>query len=80
MKSIEASYLYQHGGYYYLFVNWGICCKGTNSTYNIRVGRSKQVTGPYLDQSGVDLLKGGGGSLVPGNRKEIHRPRTRGNS
>jgi arabinan endo-1,5-alpha-L-arabinosidase len=59
-ESIEASYLYQHGPYYYLFVNWGICCRGVNSTYEIRVGRSKEITGPYLDQSGVDLQKGGG--------------------
>ena len=30
--SIEASYLYQHAGYYYLFVNWGMCCRGVSST------------------------------------------------
>ena len=59
-NSIEASYLYQHGGYYYLFVNWGMCCRGANSTYNIRVGRSKKATGPYLDRDGKDLLYGGG--------------------
>ena len=58
--SIEASYLYQHGGYYYLFVNWGMCCRGTNSTYSIHVGRSKKVTGPYLDREGNDMLYGGG--------------------
>jgi arabinan endo-1,5-alpha-L-arabinosidase len=59
-NSIEASYLYQHGGYYYLFVNWGMCCRGANSTYNIRVGRSKKITGPYLDREGKDMLVGGG--------------------
>jgi arabinan endo-1,5-alpha-L-arabinosidase len=58
--SIEASYLYRHGDYYYLFVNWGLCCRGVNSTYNIRVGRSQEITGPYLDRSGEDLLHGGG--------------------
>jgi arabinan endo-1,5-alpha-L-arabinosidase len=58
--SIEASYLYQQGGYYYLFVNWGMCCRGTNSTYSIHVGRSKKVTGPYLDREGKDMLDGGG--------------------
>ena len=50
--SIEASYLYQHDGYYFLFVNWGMCCRGANSTYTIHVGRSKKVTGPYLDREG----------------------------
>src|ERR1035438_3985492 len=44
--SIEASYLCKHDNYYYLFVNWGSCCQGPRSTYNIRVGRSQVVTGP----------------------------------
>lgn len=59
-SSIEASFIYHHDGYYYLFVNWGMCCRGVNSTYNIRVGRSPKITGPYLDQDGKDLLTGGG--------------------
>jgi len=58
--SIEASYIYQDGGYYYLFVDWGMCCRGANSTYNIRLGRSRKVTGPYLDKDGVNMLYGGG--------------------
>ena len=63
-SSIEASCVYPHGGKYYLFVNWGTCCKGTNSTYNIRVGRSDKITGPYLDAKGVDLLDDGGTLLL----------------
>jgi arabinan endo-1,5-alpha-L-arabinosidase len=59
-ESIEASYLCRHDGYYYLFVNWGSCCAGPKSTYNIRVGRSKTVTGAYVDKAGLDLLHGGG--------------------
>ena len=58
--SIEAAYLCKHDARYYLFVNWGACCRGTNSTYNIRIGRSATVTGPYLDEEGKDLLTGGG--------------------
>lgn len=57
---IEASYLYHHGSYYYLFVNWGACCAGMNSTYNIRVGRSTTVTGPYLDRNNVNMVSSGG--------------------
>ena len=72
-QSIEASYLYQHGGYYYLFLNWGACCRGTNSTYEIRVGRSKEVTGPYLDQGGADM-RNGGGTLVLGTQQEFIGP------
>ena len=59
-ESIEASYLCRNEGYYYLFVNWGSCCRGPKSTYNIRVGRSKTITGPYLDKAGVDMMQKGG--------------------
>jgi len=59
-KSIEASYLCRHDDYYYLFVNWGSCCQGPKSTYNIRLGRSKSVTGPYLDKLGVEMMHSGG--------------------
>jgi arabinan endo-1,5-alpha-L-arabinosidase len=59
-SSIEASYLYRRGGYYYLFADWGSCCDGVDSTYNIRMGRSTSVTGPYLDQNGVNMVNNGG--------------------
>jgi len=59
-ESIEAPALLKHGGYYYLFVNWGLCCRGLNSTYEIRIGRSRKITGPYLDTAGEDLATGGG--------------------
>jgi len=58
--SIEAACLFRHADQYYLFVNWGQCCRGTNSTYEIRMGRSRAVTGPYLDQEGNDMMRGGG--------------------
>ncbi|HTB63686.1 MAG TPA: arabinan endo-1,5-alpha-L-arabinosidase [Opitutales bacterium] len=59
-SQIEASYIYHHENYYYLFVNWGLCCHALASTYNIRVGRSEKITGPYLDKDGKDLLHDGG--------------------
>ncbi|KAJ6620729.1 glycoside hydrolase family 43 protein [Mycena sp. CBHHK59/15] len=58
--AIEASVIYKFGSFYYLFTSWDKCCDGTSSTYNIRVGRSSSVSGPYLDASGVSLLNGGG--------------------
>jgi arabinan endo-1,5-alpha-L-arabinosidase len=63
-NSIEASYIYRHEDYYYLFVNWGLCCRGTNSTYEIRVGRSGKITGPYFDAAGVNLLNEGGSEFL----------------
>jgi arabinan endo-1,5-alpha-L-arabinosidase len=56
----EASDLIYHDGFYYLFVNRGSCCRKKDSTYNIRMGRSKTVTGPYLDPWGNDMAHGGG--------------------
>jgi arabinan endo-1,5-alpha-L-arabinosidase len=69
-SSIEASCVFWRGGYYYLFVNWGSCCsEGVNSTYNIRVGRSTSITGPYLDRNGVDMVNGGGTLFLEGTGK-----------
>ncbi|NQX01606.1 arabinan endo-1,5-alpha-L-arabinosidase [bacterium] len=59
-ESIEAPALLKHGDYYYLFVNWGLCCRGLKSTYEIRVGRSRTISGPYLDAAGDNLATGGG--------------------
>jgi arabinan endo-1,5-alpha-L-arabinosidase len=56
----EASIMIQRDGWYYLLVTHGSCCQGANSTYNIRMGRSRQATGPFLDNMGVDMLQGGG--------------------
>lgn len=72
-RQIEASYLYKHGGYYYLFVNWGACCRGVNSTYNIRIGRSRKISGPYLDEDGVDMVHNGG-TLFLSNRGPLVGP------
>jgi arabinan endo-1,5-alpha-L-arabinosidase len=56
----EATDLIYRDGWYYLLGTHGTCCDGANSTYNIVVGRSRKVTGPYLDNMGRDMLKGGG--------------------
>ena len=63
----EASILIFRDGWYYLLVTHGSCCQGANSTYNIRMGRARKVTGPYLDNMGVDMLEGGG-KLFAGSR------------
>src|SRR4051812_26047912 len=56
----EASIMIFRDGWYYLLVTHGSCCAGANSTYNIRMGRSKKVTGPFVDNMGIDMLQGGG--------------------
>ncbi len=72
--SIEASYLCKHGDYYYLFVNWNACCRGTNSTYNIRIGRSETITGPYLDKVGSDMLQAGGSLFLAATNGPLFGP------
>lgn len=57
---MEATALLHRDGWYYLLGTHGTCCDGPNSTYNIRVGRSRNVLGPYVDHMGVPLLRGGG--------------------
>lgn len=60
----EASDLIYHDGWYYLLGTHGTCCDCVNSTYNIVVGRSRSITGPYIDNVGRDMLKGGGKMLI----------------
>jgi arabinan endo-1,5-alpha-L-arabinosidase len=60
----EATAMMIRDGWYYLLGTHGTCCDGANSTYNIRVGRSRKVTGPFLDNMGVDMLRGGGKLVV----------------
>lgn len=51
--AIEGPYIIYHPetDYYYLFVSYG----SLMSDYNIRVGRSKNVTGPYVDYNGQEM-------------------------
>ena len=69
--SIEAACLTRYGSFYYLFVNWGQCCKGTNSTYEVRVGRAETITGPYRDRDGNDLATGGGSPFLQSSGRFI---------
>ncbi len=61
---MEATTMMYRDGWYYLLGTHGTCCDGANSTYNIRVARSRKVTGPFLDHMGVDTLRGGGKLVV----------------
>ncbi len=56
----EASTMIYHEGWYYLLATHGSCCRGADSGYNIRVGRARKVTGPFLDHTGLDMIEGGG--------------------
>lgn len=65
---MEAAYIHQHDGYYYLFGSNGTCCEGDKSTYRIVVGRSRNLMGPYLDKHGRPLLNGHYEVVLHGNK------------
>jgi arabinan endo-1,5-alpha-L-arabinosidase len=67
----EATDLEYRDGWYYLLGTHGTCCDGANSTYNIVVGRSRKVTGPYIDNVGREMLKGGGKMVLATQGKLI---------
>ncbi len=68
-QAVEAPFIVHRGGYYYLFTSFDLCCRGIKSTYRTVVGRSKSITGPYVDQKGVALLEGGGTNLLTANAR-----------
>jgi arabinan endo-1,5-alpha-L-arabinosidase len=64
--AIEAPTIIRKNNYYYLFVSFDFCCRGKDSTYNIRVGRARRVTGPYIDRNGKPMMEGGGTLVIAG--------------
>ena len=79
-RPIEGAYIIRHGDYYYLFASFDFCCRGVKSNYNIRVGRSRQITGPYCDRQCRPMLEGGGTPILqtagryigPGHNSLLH--------
>lgn len=67
--AIEAPFAMFHDGYYYLFVSWDGCCDGARSTYNVRVGRSRNSTGPFIDADGKSMLDGGGTLVIESSER-----------
>lgn len=63
----EAPFIFKKDDWYYLFISWDRCCRGVESSYKIMVGRSKDITGPYLDRSNKKLIHGGGTLVAKGN-------------
>ncbi len=68
-QAIEAPFIVRHGAYYYLFVSFDLCCRGTKSSYKTMVGRSRKITGPYVDADGTPMLEGGGTPVLLGNAR-----------
>ena len=56
-NAFEGTNIYKKGKYYYLFASIGSCCNGVNASYQVVVGRSENLLGPYVDKRGEDMLK-----------------------
>jgi arabinan endo-1,5-alpha-L-arabinosidase len=63
-NAVEAPFIVRHAGWYFLFASFDFCCQGVNSTYRTVVGRSRSITGPYVDRTGRSLLIGGGSPFL----------------
>jgi len=72
-RAIEGAYIIRRGEYFYLFVSFDHCCRGSESDYNVRVGRSRKITGPYVDRDGVPMTEGGG-TLVLASVGDVRGP------
>lgn len=70
----EGQYVIFKDGYYYLFLSSGSCCEGLNSNYHVRVSRSKNPLGPYIDDQGQDVLSGYRGKIVVQSSSRIIGP------
>jgi arabinan endo-1,5-alpha-L-arabinosidase len=60
----EGAMIHKKGSYYYFFGSKNNCCDGAASIYQVRVGRSENLMGPYLDKDGKSLATWGNGSLL----------------
>jgi arabinan endo-1,5-alpha-L-arabinosidase len=67
--AIEAPFIIERGGRYYLFASYDYCCRGVSSSYYLAVGRAERITGPYLGRDGRSMQEGFGTSLLRGDRR-----------
>lgn len=67
--AIEAPFLVERAGYYYLFASYDYCCRGVSSSYYLVVGRAKRITGPYVGRDGRSMNDGYGTLLLRGDRR-----------
>lgn len=65
--AFEGAMVYKRKGYYYLFASVGTCCEGAKSTYHTVVGRSKKLSGPYVDRQGGRMLDNHYETVIKGN-------------
>lgn len=63
----EGVFVVKADDYYYIFASRGICCKGLESNYQVVMGRSKTLQGPYLDKEGRSWVDNNYSLFMAGN-------------
>jgi arabinan endo-1,5-alpha-L-arabinosidase len=63
----EGSSLIKHNGFYYVMVSRGTCCAQLASTYQVVMGRSATLKGPYLTKDNKRMLDGAYTLLLAGD-------------
>ncbi|HYO21917.1 MAG TPA: arabinan endo-1,5-alpha-L-arabinosidase [Flavisolibacter sp.] len=69
----EGVFLIKGHGYYYIFASRGRCCAGLESTYQIVMGRSKDIRGPYLNKEGKSWVENNYSLFLAGDSTEPGR-------
>jgi len=67
---IEAAFLIERDGWYYLFASYDFCCKGAQSNYYTACGRSRRMTGPFVGRDGRRMTDGAGVVVLKANNQE----------
>jgi len=71
--AIEAPFVIEREGWYYLLVGFDHCCRGVRSDYKLAMGRARDIAGPYLDRLGQPLLEAGGTVLLQASADDRYR-------
>lgn len=68
---VEGVSIVERDGWWWLFASFGLCCHGVDSRYSVHVGRSRSLTGPYVDLAGQPLTHNGGTLLIGSHGNQI---------
>ncbi|MFV0391871.1 MAG: family 43 glycosylhydrolase, partial [Paludibacteraceae bacterium] len=54
-NGFEGTYIYEHGGKFWLFASSNSCCEGPDTKYYLSVSVADKITGPYTTKNGIDI-------------------------
>jgi arabinan endo-1,5-alpha-L-arabinosidase len=69
----EGVFVIKTKDWYYIFASRGKCCAGIESTYQIVMGRSKNIKGPYLNKEGKSWVDNNYSLFLAGDYDEPGR-------